>query len=596
FERVYRDQLLPFLSALYKFPRIRVAFHCSGVLLSWLERTHFEIFILLRDLVSEDRVQMLSGGFYEPLLPIIAPHDRTGQIELLTTYLSEQFEKRPNGCWVSEYVWEQALVSSLYAAGMDHTFLDSGQFALAGIPEEKPCICEDQGRLITVFPVSREIQEALAQRKAAGLFERLWNEGKAEAGTVICVFPEQVERAEGESPDYAWNHFFDELCLCEPFLETVNPTRVISHLKGKLERAYIPASAGREEFSPRKFILENPEARMLYSKTVFAGILVGQIKGDKSRKATAFEQMWKAQSGVLFRRSGKNGSGNAALRAASYSAIADCLCMARETRAAFSPSLMPYDLDMDGRTEWFFREERLDCWVRSKGGGIFSLDYLPKPWNYLNTFADRLAFADRILPTSVDPTCLGPAEVEGERHCAGMYYKAEKVDKVERRLSLSLGPTTGPFGNVKIEKGFHMGEGAVFVDYSLTNSGDGPEEFLFCQEIDLALSGPGPDSARFFAQFADKPDLPLSPEAFGQCGETVTGLTGLKLHDLPNEVVISLAHRYPCPFDLCILPLYTEDPDSGERLFQVFSLMSFLRISLGPGESRGFGLSLEFSH
>jgi len=71
FERVYSDILRPFVSCLYKYPRIQAVLHYSGVLLHWVERTHQELFMLIEDMVGRRQIEMLGGGFYEPILPII---------------------------------------------------------------------------------------------------------------------------------------------------------------------------------------------------------------------------------------------------------------------------------------------------------------------------------------------------------------------------------------------------------------------------------------------------------------------------------------------------------------------------------------------
>jgi predicted glycosyl hydrolase (DUF1957 family) len=63
-------------------------------------------------------VEILGGGFYEPMMPLIPLQDKIGQIELLTTYLRKQFGKRPQGCWLPALAWEQNMVSFLSACGM----------------------------------------------------------------------------------------------------------------------------------------------------------------------------------------------------------------------------------------------------------------------------------------------------------------------------------------------------------------------------------------------------------------------------------------------------------------------------------------------
>ncbi|MCL1958224.1 MAG: alpha-amylase, partial [Spirochaetes bacterium] len=100
YEFVYEKKMRPFITNLYRYSNIKAVLHYSGVLLYWVERTHPELFMLIEDMVSRKQAEILSGGFYEPMFPLIPLQDRIGQMELLTTYLRKHFGKRPVGCWI----------------------------------------------------------------------------------------------------------------------------------------------------------------------------------------------------------------------------------------------------------------------------------------------------------------------------------------------------------------------------------------------------------------------------------------------------------------------------------------------------------------
>ena len=377
FERVYARLLRPFVCCLYKHPRIQAAFHFSGVLLHWIERTHQELFMLIEDMVSRRQVEMLGGGFYDPALPIIPLQDKIGQIELLSTYIRKQFGKRPKGCWIPEYAWEQGLVGPLASCDMAYTFLSERQFELAGVPPDAPCVCEDQGKLITAFPVSLSLESALSEKSVSALLEDMARAGADRSGeTVVSIFPDRPVSGEGDSPEHAWNRFFEELSLCEAFVETVNPGKIFRRLGG-LRKAYFPDSTAGAT-PARRFIIEHPEAGRLYSKMIFSNTLIAHVRGDKARKDSAREELWKSQSGVLFCRPGSRGIHGNALRSAAYSAM---LGAERRTREAgkFEPSLLPFDFDMNGDDEWLFHDAKINCYVQSRGGGSSSWTTCPKP-------------------------------------------------------------------------------------------------------------------------------------------------------------------------------------------------------------------------
>ena len=135
-EQSYQEAFKPLLAILYRYPAFPVTLHYSGILMEWLEEFHPEFLTLLGEMVRRGQVEVLGGGYYDPILPMIPMSDKLGQLEKMTTWLRVHFETRPRGCWIAEKVWEPSLASVLRASGIDYTFVDDGQFRIAGVAEE----------------------------------------------------------------------------------------------------------------------------------------------------------------------------------------------------------------------------------------------------------------------------------------------------------------------------------------------------------------------------------------------------------------------------------------------------------------------------
>jgi hypothetical protein len=606
FEKAYTELLKPFISSLYKYPNIQAALHYSGVLLHWVERSHPELLMLIEDMVSRKQVEMLGGGFYEPVLPIIPLQDKIGQIELLTTYLRKHFGKRPQGCWIPSFVWEQGLVSPLAACGMGFTFLSDRQFALAngdrtgGSAQSlaaSPCICEDQGKLITVFPVLKSMEGNLSNKGIAAVLEDFRKKYSGETEPVFSIFPPRINVGSGESAESAWFRFFGELSRCETFTETAIPGKLAKGLKNPPKLSFPDSSICADDMSPRRFIIVHPEAGGIYSKMIFTNVLINQLRGDKSRKLSAHEELWKAQGSALFCRVGGHGLHNHVLRNTAYGALLAAERLTRE-KVKFTPSLVPFDFNMDGTPEWLFQDTKINCYVQSQGGGIFELDYLSAAWNYADTCGGRLAFADRLMPTAIKLEKLSVSANNGEttndettiagiRICRNEYYEPGELDKVRRKLRLLLSPAATPFGNIEIEKTYSIKKDSVCVGYSLVNRGTAAESFQFSPEIDLALPGEADPYTRFFACKTGQADIPLTQTLFRDA-------EGLKIHDLKNEVQITLlANR---PFDGKISPVCVPDEETGEALYQSLCVMPLIPFSLEPAGKGEIEFSLRFSH
>jgi alpha-amylase len=154
FEMAYQKSYLPFLDEFEKHPNLKITLHNSGCLLEWIETAHPEYFKRVNRLVSEGRVELMAGGFYEPILVMLPDEDRRDQIQMLQDYLKTHFKADAKGAWVPERVWEQSLCAPLVDVGVQYIILDDFHFKNAGLSEEELTGCfltEDQGNILRIF-------------------------------------------------------------------------------------------------------------------------------------------------------------------------------------------------------------------------------------------------------------------------------------------------------------------------------------------------------------------------------------------------------------------------------------------------------------
>jgi hypothetical protein len=160
-EKAYKDSYLPFIELLEKHPGVHMGLHYSGPLLTWIEENRPEYFTRLKALVSAGQIELIGGGFYEPILVSIPPDDQREQITRLAGYLDKHFGRQPTGAWIAERVWEPQLPSALAAAGVSYTLVDDIHFLSAGFePEELfgAYIAEDRGQSVWLFPGQKALR------------------------------------------------------------------------------------------------------------------------------------------------------------------------------------------------------------------------------------------------------------------------------------------------------------------------------------------------------------------------------------------------------------------------------------------------------
>ncbi len=146
---------------LSRYPDIRISLHFTGVLFEWIKQNHPELFELIASMVVRNQVELLTGAFYEPILPAIPDRDKVGQIEMQTEFIKREFGVTPTGMWLAERVWEPNLPLHLNRAGAKYTILDDIHFRYAGLDAaalDGYYLTEDQGATVGLFPIAKRLR------------------------------------------------------------------------------------------------------------------------------------------------------------------------------------------------------------------------------------------------------------------------------------------------------------------------------------------------------------------------------------------------------------------------------------------------------
>ncbi len=176
FERAYQQAYKPYLDVLSAHPRIRMSMHFSGILLDWLEGHRPEYIRSLRSLVERGQVEILGGGFYEPILPVISDADKVGQLRKLQDTVRRLFGVTPKGIWLAERVWEPTLVKPIAEAGLEFVILDGSHFKMVGKTDtdmDGYFLSEDQGHTLKLFPIHDVIRDYIPFRPVDEVIDAL---------------------------------------------------------------------------------------------------------------------------------------------------------------------------------------------------------------------------------------------------------------------------------------------------------------------------------------------------------------------------------------------------------------------------------------
>jgi alpha-amylase len=160
FKRCYR----PIILGLRKYPTIPISLHISGPLLDWFDTNHPEYLEIIKDMVQSKQIEMLSGGYYEPILVSIPDHDKIGQIQKMNQIIADKFNTEPTGLWLAERVWEPHLVKSIQSTGIEYTAVDDYHFLTAGKTSDELngyFMTDEQTSRLGIFPISQKLRYSI---------------------------------------------------------------------------------------------------------------------------------------------------------------------------------------------------------------------------------------------------------------------------------------------------------------------------------------------------------------------------------------------------------------------------------------------------
>ncbi len=251
----YDHAYLPMVDALERHPGIRLALHYTGPLLAWLRAERPDFVDRLRALAARDQIEILGGGWYEPVLAALPERDRVGQLVRMADELETTFGRRPRGAWLAERVWEPDLPTALVSAGYDWTVLDDAHFRAAAIPEDDlwgSYITDDQGKVLTVFGTEQGLRYRIPFAEVDDVIgylhdhatddgERLGTMG--DDGEKFGAWPTTWDHCWGEG---RWvERFFDALDANDEWLTTMPPSDwTVGHRP--VGRVYLPTGSYAE--------------------------------------------------------------------------------------------------------------------------------------------------------------------------------------------------------------------------------------------------------------------------------------------------------------------------------------------------------------
>ena len=430
FRKSFDDCYLPLIKTLARHPEIRFAFHISGPLIEWLEKNEKNYIDSLGEMVSKKQIEIMGGGFYEPILVVIPRKDALGQIKMMSDYIEKRFGQRPRGIWLTERIWEPQIASLLNESGIEYTNIDDAHFSYSGLQAKDMFgyyVTEDNGATLKVFPTDKTLRYTVPFKLPEVTIQYLKSiadeSGKsatlADDGEKFGVWPgthkwvytdgylENFCRALENNRDWIEIKTFSEYIDTAPpmgriYLPTASYEEMmewalpVSSIKGYEHFIqYLKQNNAYEQNKPyvrggfwRNFMAKYVESNLMNKKMLFVS---AKANSRKNPDKETLQEVWRAQCNCAYWHGLFGGLYLNYLRHAVYHHLINAENLLDKKSLPVSlPRLQYIDYDADGNKEIIYETKKINCYISPYyGGSIMELDARDSCFNLSNCLARR---------------------------------------------------------------------------------------------------------------------------------------------------------------------------------------------------------------
>ncbi len=468
----------------------------SGSFINWAEENNMPFLYFIRNMVSREQVEILGGAFYEPFLPIVQANDVFGQVELLTEAICEKFGQKPRGCFIPFSAWSDDIIVPLKKSGVEYCLLDSRFFKNAGLNMYKVACLEHNGKTIFAIPLESSLAN-MTNFSPQDYYENILKLSERENSCIVIPITKEALYSSFHKKSKAEKSWFEEfLSLIEDSpIKLKHVSKVIKsemiHQRGIISTNVVLNSKVLD-CSVKKYILMDSSLRLLYCKMQYVYTLCNQITGERARKNTALQDLWKAQTATLFDLENTNVKHKHKLIQYCYRNL---LLAEKQSRRPqkFSTSILTYDFNMDGVKEFLFQREDINMYVHHLGGKIFELDVLDVYKNYTYMVEEQGLFIDHLV-TAEELEKIKEKDyssITTNSVFANNFYQYISHDNIKKSLQLRTNGIFKTSDNIEIpvslKKKYTLTDDCMEVQYILKNDASFAVSFFFMVEMSLAF-------------------------------------------------------------------------------------------------------------
>lgn len=374
------DVYRPFFDFLAERELWPIGLHVSGPLIEWLGEHDADFHDRMGRLADEGKVELLSAGWYEPILASLSREDRATQLGWMREELERRFGVTPEGLWLTERVWEPDLPRDLADAGIRYTLVDDHLARRAGVASSdllRPLRTESDGRYLDLMPIDERLRYLIPFRPAEEIEADLRR--RQEAGDPMALIGDDGEKFGGWPKTKEWLYEGGwledfgrrmDVLRDEGVVRLMTPARILEEVS-PTGPVYLPSGSYSEMEGWamgghwKGFLARYDEANRIHKRMAALSDLC-RDRGDPPEPRRAIgrgqcnDAYWHGVFGGLYMKHLREGVRRELMEAE------------RLLRADEELSWSRRDVDGSGGAGWWVHGAEVSGWVDPRGGGTIT--------------------------------------------------------------------------------------------------------------------------------------------------------------------------------------------------------------------------------
>jgi hypothetical protein len=400
-KHILDNAIKPLLTEVYNRDNVFLQLYLGGSLLQWLEKSHAEVNMLIKDLTKSNKVDMLTGSFYQAILPIVPPAERILQIETTTNFIAKKYKKLPKTFWCYGEIWDPSLISCLSLSKIERVIISlDNKNTFEDFPP-KPFKMQELGRSVDIIPIDTRVSKLIHDFGLGKIsFETMFSNVKALNNNTVQVAMINLNQLcqGGITSTQIIDLFVYLFDNCELSLDTLYKKDRSLKLD-YLDKGWYGFDALVPKNSIHGVLFQDKSLNYLYNRVISLIEVAKSYKKNRDVKRKIAKIIPKLLCGAPYLYD----SNASILKGEIRSDVYKYLIELEKLLITLEDFTYPFvqDVDKDDINEVITGGKTFNAVIDPKGGSLLELKYFPErynfvngllPYNYINT-DDNLAIA-----------------------------------------------------------------------------------------------------------------------------------------------------------------------------------------------------------